>query len=264
MIGNVCEAARAVELMDEYLRKSGKLREDQLWENNRFLNKRLKGDTFSLSDHIRAMVYSMLNAERGWAGVDVKIEQIDKIFYDFDPERLMNESPETLEDAVKDISCGNRLLGSHMRALKTNIEKLKSLESQNGSIDTYYQTLMGESASLKVVVRALSDYQSKDKLTGLGVPLVSEYLRNVGYDVPKPDRHIKRILGSRRLACSKKETVSEFEAFDIIARLAQETDRTSAEVDYILWAYCANGYGEVCTAIPNCAECVAKDFCKFL
>lgn len=160
---------------------------------------------------------------------------------------------------MKRISCGNRLLGAHMRSLRVNIEKMKALEAQYGSIGAYYQTFN----STKALVRALSDYHSKDKMNGLGIPLVSEYLRNLGYDVSKPDRHIRRILGINRLACSKKETVSESEAFCIIAKLADELDKPAAEVDYILWTYCADGYGEICTANPNCVECVAKENCKF-
>lgn len=262
MTNNIREAAQAVELMDAYLRSNGKLRDDQLWENHSATNRRKAGDVFSLSDHVRAMVYSMLSAERGWARVEENKANIDKIFCDFDSEQLLSAEPESLAEAVRGISCGNRLLKSHMQSLRGNIEKLKSFESQSGSIDEYYQTLIKGDTSLKNLVKALSNYQSKDKLSGLGAALVSEYLRNVGYDLPKPDRHITRILACNRLACSAKEKVSEFEAFDIIAMLAKETGRTNAEVDYILWSFCAKGYGGICTAVPNCGECVAREHCK--
>lgn len=63
-------------------------------------------------------------------------------------------------------------------------------------------------------------------------PLVSEYLRNVGYDIPKSDRHIRRILG--RIFGLENETMPEFEAFDTIAELAQASGRKRTEVDYIL------------------------------
>ena len=76
----------------------------------------------------------------------------------------------------------------------------------------------------------------------MGIPLVCEYLRNVGYDIPKPDRHICRILGSAHLALSDKKEVPPFEAFDIVVKLAELTGKPTAEVDYILWSYCADGY----------------------
>lgn len=94
-------------------------------------------------------------------------------------------------------------------------------------------------------------------------PLTAEYLKNVGYDIAKPDRHIRRILGSTALGCSNHEIVPIFEAFDIVAALAKELNRPAAEVDYILWSYCANGHGEICTVKnPKCAICVANNCCN--
>ena len=56
----------------------------------------------------------------------------------------------------------------------------------------------------------------------MGAALICEYLKNVGYDIAKPDRHICRILGSDYLACSDKKVVSEYEAIDIIAEIAKK------------------------------------------
>lgn len=151
-----------------------------------------------------------------------------------------------------------------MTALVTvNIPKLCALEAQYGSVDTYYQTFIREDSTLKKLVKALSDYQSQDKLAQMDVALVAEYLRNVGYDVAKPDRHICRILGNSRLACSSHETVPVYQAMDIVAKLAGELGKPTAEVDYILWSYCAKGYGEICIKNnPKCDICAAKQYCK--
>ena len=84
-----------------------------------------------------------------------------------------------------------------------------------------------------------------------------------GDDISKPDRHIRRILGSKYLGCSESEIVPIYEAFDIVAEIAAELGKPVAEVDYILWSYCANGYGEVCTLNkPKCEKCVVKEYCK--
>ena len=94
-------------------------------------------------------------------------------------------------------------------------------------------------------------------------PLNAEYLRNVGYDIAKPDRHICRILGCNYLGCSEHEIVPIYEAFDIVRELAEHMDKNVAEVDYILWSYCAEGYGGVCRkGKENCEICVANKFCK--
>ncbi len=49
------------------------------------------------------------------------------------------------------------------------------------------------------------------KLEQMNVALVCEYLRNVGHDIPKPDRHICRILSNEYLAFSDKKEVTHFE-----------------------------------------------------
>ena len=81
----------------------------------------------------------------------------------------------------------------------------------------------------------------------LGPALVCEYLKNAGYDLAKPDRHICRILGSNILGCSEKATVPPYEALTLVAAIAEVIGKGVAETDYILWRYCATGYGEICT-----------------
>ena len=259
MEGSIHEAARAVERMDEYLHAT--LEEERLWKNNEYMNKRKSGEPFSLRDHVFAMVYAMLGSERVSTGLDAKKTKIEAIFFDFDPVQLINASPEALVAELKHNKCANRRIKFQMQALGKNIKKLQEFETIHGDIDTYYRKII-DADGFKDLVRRLSDSRSEDKMLELGVPLVSEYLRFLGYDVPKPDRHIRRILGSERLACSEAKTVPLFDTYDIVAQLADETNKTSAEIDYILWAYCANKYGEICTAEPKCGECTAKEFCK--
>jgi len=254
MIRNISETAQAIKQMEQYLRINGIIKDSKTDG---------KTSQRGLSDHIRAMVYSMLSAQNKWERIEKKKEQIDAIFYDYDPERINAESPEDFTNKIIDISCGTQRIKSQMMALKENIEKLKSFEKQCGSVDEYYQNLINEDGSLKKLVRSLSEYNSKDKMGEMGVALVAEYLRNVGYDLPKPDRHIRRILGNKILACSEKKIVPEFEVFDIIAELSKELGMPAAEVDYILWTYCADKYGEICTVSdPKCDTCVTKEYCQ--
>lgn len=269
-MSSISEAARAVEQMDKHLRdtllkKDGLNQEKKLWENTYIkhqIDKRNGGGSFSINDHIQGMVYSLLSSERGWEKIEDNLEQINTIFLNFDSKRIKVEPAENFEKEILNITCGNRRIHYQMQALRDNIEKLELLENQYSSIDAYYQKFIEEDATLKSLVMALSGEKSKDKIVEMGIPLASEYLRNVGYDIPKPDTHITRILGSKVLACSEHEIVPEFEAFDIVAKISKELNKPVAEVDYILWLYCADGYGEICTASkPKCEQCAAKAFC---
>ena len=150
-----------------------------------------------------------------------------------------------------------------MDALHTNIKKLKMFDDKYKGIDNYYQTFIDNDTSLKSLVKTLSKSGSKNKMVQMDVPLTAEYLRNVGYDIPKPDRHICRILGKGYLSLSSKQPVPQMEAFDIVRVIADEIEKSYAKVDYILWSYCADGYGGICASKhPQYEICVAKDYCK--
>lgn len=243
------------------------------WDNNFIkmqIEKRNKGETFTLKDHIRAMVYSMLSSGSSWDRISMDTDPdtkciipVDKVFFDYNTEQLLSQTPDGLKEAVKNIGCGTLSTRKQMEALLTaNIPKLLKLEREYGIIDIYYQKFIELDSTLKTLVTALSSLESKDKLVQMDIALVCEYLRNVGYDIPKPDRHLCRILGSDYLAFSNEQTVPHFEVFDIIRKLAEMTRKCNAELDYILWSYCADGYGEICTKKnAKCAECSATEYC---
>lgn len=246
----------------------------KLWDKNFIkhqIERRNRGDTFTLKDHIRAMVYSMLSSGASWDRIAKDIDPdtkciipVDKIFCNYDTEQLLSCTPEHLIEAVKSIGCGTPSTRKQMEALLLdNIPKMLAIEKEYGTIDTYYQKFIEIDKTLKSLVLTLSTKDSKDKITQMDIPLVCEYLRNVGYDIPKPDRHICRILGSDYLGFSSEQKVQPFEAFDIVMKLAEMTNKCVAEVDYILWSYCANGYGEICTLKnPGCKKCIVRKECK--
>lgn len=275
---NIEAVANAVLLMDKQLReelliRNGTVQTKKLWENTyikKQIDKRENGGTFTVSDHIRAMVYSMLTSGASWnrvePGIDINtgaITHIDKIFCQYDVDTLLNTDPMLLVEKVKAQTLGTQYIKNQMYALiYVNIRQMLSLEKEYGSIDNFYQHFINADTSLNTLVLVLSTNDSKYKYAQMGEALIAEYLKNVGYDIAKPDRHIRRILGSKVLGCSDNEIVPIYEVFDLVAEIAKATGKQIAEVDYILWSYCANGYGEICTVNkPKCDKCVAKH-CK--
>lgn len=261
--------------MEKQLNEMLKDEPHKLWKENfirRQIDRRNAGEKFTLTDHIRAMVYSMLSSGNQWADVAMNVDSatgyipaVDEIFYGYDVEKLKQSSPDELREEIKKIHCGTQSTLNQMKALlSTNIDVLCSLEQKYGTIDTYYHKFIDMDSTLKTLIILLSTTGSVTKLEQMNVALVCEYLRNVGYDIPKPDRHIRRILGSDYLALSDEAIVPEFEAFDIVVELADKMKKSVAEVDYILWSYCAKGYGGICkkTEFPcRNEECVAKEYC---
>lgn len=260
--------------MDKHLRSILQNNTSKLWENTfikKQIDKRNNKETFSLNDHIQAMVYSMLSSGTVWSRITketdmevASINSVDTIFYNYNPTELLRSSPEQLRDELKKIHCASQYTLKQMNALiSVNIPKLQEYEKQYGLIDNYYHEFIQTDGTLISLVKALSDSASKDKMTQMEIPLVCEYLRNVGYDIPKPDRHIRRILGNEILSFSSSKIVPSFQTFEIISKLAKVLNKSVAEVDYILWSYCSTGYGEICTSSnPKCEVCVVKKYCN--
>lgn len=276
---------RMIEQMDNHLRtellkKDDKVQEEKLWENTyikRQIDKRKDGGVFTVSDHIRAVVYSLLSGGQGWAKyakeMDIQtgcIPCVDSIFHDYSPIELLKCSPFQLYEELQKIHLAPRFGTAPIEKLITvNIPKLLKLEEEYGTVDNYYQKYIQEGinrhlpAPVKPLIEALSNAESNDKLEQMGIPLVCEYLRNVGYDLPKPDTHICRILGSEILGFSTSKEVSEYKSIEIIFEIAKAAKKSVAETDYILWSYCSNGYGEICTSkYPKCDICVAIGECR--
>lgn len=269
------EKASIIYIIEQHLREELlKQMPEKLWEKSfikQQIERRQNGELFTTTDHIRAMVYSMLSSGISWDKVaknmnpETKcITSVDKIFCDYDLEQLLKLTPTQLRDSIKEIHCATQSTLKQMESLLTvNVPKLLSIEKTYGTIDTYYQKFIEIDNTLKNLIILLSATESTSKLEQMNIALICEYLRNIGHDIPKPDRHICRILSSEYLAFSDEKKVTPFEAFDIIMKLSKKTGKSAAEVDYILWSYCADGYGEICTLKnPKCKTCKAKEICK--
>ena len=217
------------------------------------------------------MVYSMLSSGITWDDTKKAVSlnlghvpEIDQIFCQYDPDLLQAKTPETLTDEIKRLNYAGQNTKRQMDGLiHTNLKKMVLLEQRYGTIDSYYHLRIRQDPSMKLLIRALSHKDSHDKYIKMSEVLTAEYLRNIGYDLARPDQHIRQILGSYHLGCSEHFTAAIYETLDLIRNIAENMNKSAAEVHYILWSYCAKGYGEICTSkSPKCCMCATKKICK--
>ncbi len=218
---------------------------------------RAEGKKFSTTEHLQGMIYSLLSAQTVWANIERNFSRIDKLFFDYDIKLIKEHDAEYFVNGIKRLGCGSRLTNAQMKALHQNITTVEKIISEYGSMDAFLT-----SRPQREIVRLLSDSTSKYKIKQMGPALAWEYLRNVGVDGAKPDVHMKRILGSERLGVSNKKDASDDEVLDVIEDLSKQTGYWMAQIDYLFWAYCATGKGEICTANPRCSKCVLREYCK--
>lgn len=221
------------------------------------VKERRAGKCYTESEHLRAMVYSMLRNQRPWAGIQEHMEEIDYIFFDFDVDKVMNADGSTFVEQLRAIKCGNRDIKNQMEALSGNIAVMRKIAKKYGSMDAFVT-----SAPAEEIVSKLASDKSEYKLKRMRDALVWEYIRNVGIDGIKPDFHICEFFGGDRMGAGNHSPATNQEAINTANTLSEGTGMPLAEIDAIIWSYCADGYGEICTSTPRCSECVIREYCS--
>lgn len=217
---------------------------------------RKNGKKFSLEEHIQGMIYSLMSAQTVWANIERNKPNIDRIFFEYNPEKILEKDYTYFVDALGIIRCRSRLTNGQMKVLHENIRTMQRIEKEYGSMDAFVT-----SENVERIVEKISKAGSKYKIKMMGEALAREYLRNIGVDSGKPDVHMKRIMGSERLAVSGYPEASNEEVVAKLQELSNETGLWMSQIDYIFWAYCATDMGEICTANPRCEKCVIRDEC---
>lgn len=222
----------------------------------RNIKARREGRAFSFEDNIKGLVYAFLSNQKKWKDIVPQMGNIDELFFNFDKNRILSTSPEYFYNGIFALKCGNRSTRKQMESLAYNIQVLEGIERDYGSLENFYETYPTDK-----VAKMISS--GKYKLRQIGYPLAWEFLRRVGLDGAKPDLHMRRILGRDRLGYSDSSIASEAEVIQIFDDMARNTGYLKSHLDIVLWSYCADGYGEICTATPKCNRCVIREYCNY-
>ena len=204
------------------------------------------------------MVYSLMSNQTKWYRIEPHLSEIDEIFYNYDPVLIEAADPLYFCKKIFSLKCGNRNTKAQMKALADNIATFYHIEKEYGSIDSFIT-----SESAEKIVQMLSKDNSSYKLKMMGEALVWEYLRNVGIDGAKPDTHLRRFLGADRMGRGMKSPATIKEVNEQIEILSNSTGMTKVEIDNIIWSFCSEGYGKVCTATPHCEICPIRCWCSY-
>jgi hypothetical protein len=217
---------------------------------------RAKGKHFAFSDHLRGLVLSLLSNQRPWEPIARNRDKIGAIFFQYDADRVQSGDPMHFVRSLQEIRCGNRAMVKQMNGLAENIQILRRLASEHGSLDAFV-----ESGDPDTVASKLSR-PGPNKLKQVGFALALEYLRNVGVRAAKPDLHVRRVLSNERLGYFGTYP-SEIEASALMTDIARSNGSNATYLDNLLWMFCAKSYGEICGAVPRCSSCGFASSCNF-
>lgn len=212
---------------------------------------------FQFNDYIKALVCSQLSYQIGRDKIESHMSEIDALFFHFDRSEILNRPYTYFYDGIRQLKCGNMLIRKQMEALAGNIHTLEIIEKDHDFIDIYFGT-----SPVHKIVREISS--GKYKLKYIGADLVWEFLRNAGIDFVKPGLHMNRIFGADRLGYSDKVLASDDGVVKAVGQISINNDNALlAEIDVLLWNFCAGENGAVCTETPNCGQCPIQQYCSY-
>lgn len=217
---------------------------------------RKNGKVFSFEEHLKGFIYAQLSALVSWKRIKDNQPDLNTVFCGFEKDKLKEKPAEELIKEIRTLKCYSPYTTKNqMTSLKANIETFERIEQKHSSLDKFITH-----STPSNIIKLLADSNSTFKLKYAGVAIICEYVRNVGIDIIKPDVHIKRIAAADRLKLVTAK--SDYKIIEEFRTLSNEIGMSQVKMDYLLWNYCAKGYGEICTATPKCNECVIRIFCN--
>ena len=210
------------------------------------VERRQQGMVFALENHISALIYAQLTNQTKWSRIVPHLEEINQLFFNYDADEILRHPGTYFAQGIFDLKCGNISTKAQMNSLHQNIGIMRQIINDYGSMDAFVT-----SAPAQEIVYLLSNAKSRYKMGMLGEALAWEYIRNVGIDGCKPDTHLRRFLGNARMGNANGDIATSEETIAQIEALAKETGMSLASVDNIIWSFCADNFGEVCTATPH-------------
>jgi hypothetical protein len=211
---------------------------------------------FSDAEIFEGMLKAVLSNATNWQRVMENLSVLPELFSDFSLASYAGKSndyvAETLMPWFRGRKAASLTLKADLERLILTSRKLHEWSLAYGSADSFFDTVIREAEHDMVkAVELLGTPGSRYKLPGMGMPLAAEALKNIGYEVAKPDRHICRALGCFGLVAfnnwpnqtATKAPISNpnelVASMRTIEKMAAAVGQTPSYVDQAIWLLCA-------------------------
>lgn len=220
------------------------------------VERREAGASWTDGDVLEALTRAVLSNNTDWKKVETVLPELREAFSDFDLEGFAARDEEyvdtTLVPWFKQRRAGSMTMAGSLKGLLRTARVLSAWSRQHGSAESYFlDVLSAEAGDVKRAAVALGKPSSPKKLPALGVPIAAESLRNLGFDLAKPDRHVCRAVGSFGLVRfhnwpdtsgnrAPQAGVSEqLQTMAAIAAVAKLVGERCTFVDNAVWLLCS-------------------------
>ena len=168
---------------------------------NDAVTKRKNGTPFSDVEIWAGFVKGVLSNQTDFSKIERVLPELGKLFANFS---LSYYAGLTGFDICRifipwfrRLNAASMTLQNDLIRLISTARLLRCYSHTHGSLENFFSTLLSNNNNDPILLAFdLGADTSKYKLPGLGIALASESLRNIGFDISKPDRHINRFVGS--------------------------------------------------------------------
>jgi hypothetical protein len=217
---------------------------------------RQMGRTFTDSEVFQGIVKAVLSNSTDFSRIERIIQELHELFRGFDLNYYASLTEEDIEETFLPWFCcrfaGSLTMRSNLNNLIDASIKLISRSQQHGSLENFFNYIKSRQGNHPInLVLSLGSQSSLHKLSAMGIPIAAEAMKNIGYDVAKPDRHINRALGSFGMVhfskwkdCSKCQApqANEDEMRKVMTKMdsmARDVNEPVVFLDNAIWLLCS-------------------------
>ena len=216
------------------------------------------GRKWNDAESFEALVLALLSNNTVWDNVEPLRPNLRDVFFDFNRYKYAACSDDDIKNIVgwfKERNAASMVLPRGLRLLRNTACILSYYTQQSGrSVEDLFLdglTQVGGDPKELAILIGNARFDSKWKLPGFGIPLAAEAIRNLGFDIAKPDRHILRACGEFKLVSYDRwnrdkprscpaASVQEFrETLMAMEILAKVNAISVALADNAIWLACA-------------------------
>jgi 3-methyladenine DNA glycosylase Tag len=243
----IARCADAVSRIDNYLLSHQKSGAYDRWLERYAKRPSQHDDAFLFGKLIQAIFSGGMKGQV----VDDWIPRMEKAFHGWDVHSIVQFSDSELEMlAASGAVIANR---PKLKAVVSNAKTVVDLISRYGSFGRYLASFEH--------ISALSEDLS-GRFSFLGPVTTEDFLRNIGFDTAKPDRHLTRWL-TRMQAIDSGATLDQ--VLEATRAIADAANLSKARFDAAIYLFCADRDDVIpaglCGNNPKCAACPISDLC---
>ena len=202
------------------------------------------------------MVKAVLSNSTDWSKVERVLPELTGLFENFNLDYYSGLSKSDIDQVFlpwfKTRSAASLTMRRDLTNLIGTAKKLREYCQRFGALESYFSSLLNMTrGNCMEVAFKIGSVRSSYKLPAMGIPIASEMLKNIGYDVAKPDRHVNRAMGCFGMVCFSKwkdrsahkpPEASETEMMEVmraVDRFAKTINARVSFLDNTIWLLCA-------------------------